>query len=424
MQWFQDYFVAALFGLVVACVIAKFVSVAFYGGDDNDSKVKVDANKVVKVVEQVNLGNAFKVKESRSKKRVKFVDDVVVRHADDQLGFIEQSHEIGEEIKRVVFSGEEGVIVEGKNEKDGIYMCSDEQKVNEDGNILIYSDELNKGMIDESSEREIIDKTNDIANFDHHLRLEEENVISRGDTEKVEILNCADEQGMNEDGKMFYALEEASELGFICHGDSSINLDEPFCVKGKLQTEAGLDDLTIEEKVIKEETSTSGSVLEALMVDDKMNNEGFSSQSYVDFESEHAKLRSNENNLVERLGENMEAGLSDRDEKEDRMQAQGENMEGGLNIKDEERAIKNENVVIDEEDDDWEGIERTELEKVFAEAVNYVEFGLKAKDDELAKLGSDVQMQLYGLHKIAVEGSCHQAQPMALNFSARAKWIK
>lgn len=70
-------------------------------------------------------------------------------------------------------------------------------------------------------------------------------------------------------------------------------------------------------------------------------------------------------------------------------------------------------------DDDWEGIERSELEKLFAGAVNYVEYGGKTKDEQL---GSDVQMQLYGLHKLALEGPCHEPPPMALKFSARAKW--
>ncbi|KAL8492080.1 hypothetical protein ACS0TY_023627 [Phlomoides rotata] len=76
------------------------------------------------------------------------------------------------------------------------------------------------------------------------------------------------------------------------------------------------------------------------------------------------------------------------------------------------------------EDDDWEGIERSDLEKVFAEAVNYVEYGgrREKEDDHLEKLSSDVQMELYGLHKVAVEGPCGGPQPMALKVSARAKW--
>lgn len=31
-------------------------------------------------------------------------------------------------------------------------------------------------------------------------------------------------------------------------------------------------------------------------------------------------------------------------------------------------------------------------------------------------------MELYGLHKIATEGSCKEAQPMAIMVTARAKW--
>ncbi|CAA7037357.1 unnamed protein product [Microthlaspi erraticum] len=70
-----------------------------------------------------------------------------------------------------------------------------------------------------------------------------------------------------------------------------------------------------------------------------------------------------------------------------------------------------------EEDDDWEGIERSELERAFAAAVNFLEESGKAEE-----VGGEAKMELYGLHKIATEGSCREAQPMALMVSARAKW--
>lgn len=73
-----------------------------------------------------------------------------------------------------------------------------------------------------------------------------------------------------------------------------------------------------------------------------------------------------------------------------------------------------------EVDDDWEGIERTELEKQFSAAVVFV--GCSSNVDCMSKLGNDVQMQLYGLHKVATEGSCHESQPMAFKMSARSKW--
>ncbi|KAJ8541177.1 hypothetical protein K7X08_001993 [Anisodus acutangulus] len=75
---------------------------------------------------------------------------------------------------------------------------------------------------------------------------------------------------------------------------------------------------------------------------------------------------------------------------------------------------KTDKKVTDEDsDDDWEGIDRSELEEEFVKAVNFV-------DGE--KLRSELMMQLYGLQKIAMEGPCHEPQPMALKVYARAKW--
>ncbi|XP_059623990.1 acyl-CoA-binding domain-containing protein 3-like isoform X2 [Cornus florida] len=81
------------------------------------------------------------------------------------------------------------------------------------------------------------------------------------------------------------------------------------------------------------------------------------------------------------------------------------------------------NVAAEEEDgllDDWEGIERTDLEKCFGAAVVFV--GSKTNAGCISNLENDTKMQLYGLHKIAIEGPCHELQPMALKVSARAKW--
>lgn len=72
------------------------------------------------------------------------------------------------------------------------------------------------------------------------------------------------------------------------------------------------------------------------------------------------------------------------------------------------------------EDDDWEGIERTELEKLFGAAVVFV--GSKINADRISVLRNEVKMKLYGLHMIATQGPCMEPQPMALKVSARAKW--
>ncbi|KAK9045236.1 hypothetical protein V6N11_059123 [Hibiscus sabdariffa] len=52
-------------------------------------------------------------------------------------------------------------------------------------------------------------------------------------------------------------------------------------------------------------------------------------------------------------------------------------------------------------DDVWEGIEITELEKDFGKAMCVLEY--QSNVDKPFKLGNDLKMQLYGLHKIVTE---------------------
>ncbi|RRT52641.1 hypothetical protein B296_00050346 [Ensete ventricosum] len=73
-----------------------------------------------------------------------------------------------------------------------------------------------------------------------------------------------------------------------------------------------------------------------------------------------------------------------------------------------------------EDDSDWEGIESTELDEAFTAATAFV--AATAADKNSAKVSSDVQLQLYGLYKIATEGPCTIPQPSALKMTARAKW--
>ncbi|PON81239.1 Notch [Trema orientale] len=90
----------------------------------------------------------------------------------------------------------------------------------------------------------------------------------------------------------------------------------------------------------------------------------------------------------------------------------------------EHGSVRNESVAgsddYSDDDDDWEGVESTELDEVFSAATAFV---ATAAADRLAqKVSSDVQLQLYGLYKIATEGPCSAPQPSALKMTARAKW--
>ncbi|XP_031503309.1 acyl-CoA-binding domain-containing protein 1-like [Nymphaea colorata] len=74
-----------------------------------------------------------------------------------------------------------------------------------------------------------------------------------------------------------------------------------------------------------------------------------------------------------------------------------------------------------DEDDDWEGVETTELDEEFTAATTFIA-AAAAGDQSAQKVPTDVQLQLYGYYKIATEGPCRVPQPSALKMSARAKW--
>ncbi|KAK1441509.1 hypothetical protein QVD17_07458 [Tagetes erecta] len=74
----------------------------------------------------------------------------------------------------------------------------------------------------------------------------------------------------------------------------------------------------------------------------------------------------------------------------------------------------------EDSDDDWEGVESTELDEAFSAATAFV--AATAADRSSQKVSSDLQLQLYGLYKIATEGPCTVPQPSALKMTARAKW--
>nr|GEV48554.1 acyl-CoA-binding domain-containing protein 1-like [Tanacetum cinerariifolium] len=72
--------------------------------------------------------------------------------------------------------------------------------------------------------------------------------------------------------------------------------------------------------------------------------------------------------------------------------------------------------VIEDVDDDWEGVESTELDEKFSEATRFVAARGKGV------VTSELKMVMYGLYKIATEGPCYVAQPSAIMITSRAKW--
>ncbi|KAL8502973.1 hypothetical protein ACS0TY_021919 [Phlomoides rotata] len=71
-------------------------------------------------------------------------------------------------------------------------------------------------------------------------------------------------------------------------------------------------------------------------------------------------------------------------------------------------------------DDDWEGVESTDLDEIFSAATTFV--AAIAADRAAMKVSNEIQLLLYGLYKIATEGPCSAPQPSAYKMTARAKW--
>ncbi|KAK9122195.1 hypothetical protein Syun_019812 [Stephania yunnanensis] len=93
---------------------------------------------------------------------------------------------------------------------------------------------------------------------------------------------------------------------------------------------------------------------------------------------------------------------------------------GESRVYEEENAKRRSESFLGEDEDDWEGVESTELDEAFSAATAFV--ATAAADRLSAKVSSEVQLQLYGLYKISTEGPCNAPQPSPLKMTARAKW--
>ncbi|KAG8491970.1 hypothetical protein CXB51_015315 [Gossypium anomalum] len=166
-------------------------------------------------------------------------------------------------------------------------------------------------------------------------------------------------------------------------------------------------------------------VLESVDDDD---DQGFKSETKVDEleggESEEVVERSKLESFVQEADKKIDGfeaeveGIGEEIEAENKTKFQPQEIrieESQMKVLgEEEKEVKLEN--YEDEDDDWEGIEKSELEKVFGSASKFIE-----QEGDLG-IGNDVQMELYGLHKVATEGPCHEPQPLAFMVASRSKW--
>ncbi|MED6206679.1 Acyl-CoA-binding domain-containing protein 1 [Stylosanthes scabra] len=140
----------------------------------------------------------------------------------------------------------------------------------------------------------------------------------------------------------------------------------------------------------------------------------------------------NDNLTVTRASSSASAAAPDEDVRKPNRTAAGPGGGGGADTSNnrfeeesviaEQGSIRTESLDGDDDydDDDWEGVESTELDEAFSAATAFV--AAAAADRLSQKVSNDVQLQLYGLYKIATEGPCSTPQPSPLKMTARAKW--
>ncbi|KAL3340378.1 hypothetical protein AABB24_028821 [Solanum stoloniferum] len=362
MNLFQEFFVTIMVTLIFSCIIVKFVSAAV------SKDGRVDKEKIV--VEEVKISKGLVVRSSKSKKRVKFVEEGVVGNVDrvereipnkDGVeGFVEKK------IEGVLRKGEDFKGEKGFENLDLVEHCGGERQVEIEG-VLKKGDDLKGEKVCESlelieqcgGEREVSDGHDD-ADVCGKIGLVEE----KDEVKKIEgVLKKGDD----------FTGEKVYE-----------NLDLTEHCGGEREMSDGHDDADVCSKIeLMEDKDEVRKIDELLVVTEKDTVNAV----VVD------EVKVGENEVVE--------------------------VGGGLSKGDDEKTDK---VVMDEDsDDDWEGIERSELEEEFVKAVNFVGGG-NGKNSSMENLGSELMMQLYGLQKIAMEGPCHEPQPMALKVYARAKW--
>ncbi|XP_057503299.1 acyl-CoA-binding domain-containing protein 3-like isoform X2 [Actinidia eriantha] len=395
MEFVQELFLTAFVALIFSFVVAKLVSIATTGDGEGGQGLKSSENvRGERVVEAAKL----RVRSSRSKRRVRFVEEV------DEFGrrrSVEKSEE--SRCDSVVKSPERrlteaAAVPKGDRIKEEVAVTNSEELVVEEVRERTEVCETDDGVIEEGNalndwvlEEKIVQNVEADCKIDSKPS-SDEIVVAQG-----EEIRDVERRENQESG-----IKEEVVLN---------NLDGLVETNGISKEQIAVNDLVLEEKF--DENAEADSEIDM--------------RSSIDGIAQGEEARDVERRENQERG--IEGGLNGGNEKEDMVGADEENrdvkrrenqesgIEGGLSEGDEKEGL----VGDEEADDDWEGIERSELEEVFAAAVNYVASGGK-DDDRLSNMGNDVQMQLYGLHKVAMEGPCYEPQPMALMISSRAKW--
>ncbi|XP_031270693.1 acyl-CoA-binding domain-containing protein 3-like [Pistacia vera] len=271
--------------------------------------------------------------------------------------------------------------------------------------------------------------TTEVKDVDERVMMEE---LQYGENLNVGVLESENrvqlvEETVEKVEKFQEGVQHVEEIAESASRDKEIETERCW-LQEKLMEVGGLCKESPEEKIVEKEAKTEDDVVENTFENEEsaVNNNAIIEESAVNNYVPIEETAINDNVIIEESAVNDNL-IIEKSAVHDNLIIEKSAVHDNFIM--EESGVNN-NVIIEksgeigesmdglvsEEDDGWEGIERSELEKVFGEATKFL--GSGEKDD----LVSDVQMELYGLHKIATEGPCHETQPMALMVSARAKW--
>ncbi|KAK1589446.1 hypothetical protein Q3G72_034164 [Acer saccharum] len=358
MALFLEFILTILFSILFSFLLAKLFSVS--SSSSSSSSNKSDDDHVSVLSQRELLEADMKKNDSLGEGRIGFVSEVV--EADQKIG------------NRESLNDSCGLCNDFKIDESEVLRELREGKF---GGASEFEDKL----VDESTESENIAKIEeDLTKYEVGVSKSEEIVVLEIECDDNEILEANKNE---EDGRLLCDCEEI----LVDESTESENIAK------------------IEEYLTKYEVGVSKS--EEILV----------SKSECDNEI----IEANKNEEDGRLLCDCEEILMDESTESERInRIESElckNETGDDANKNGEDGVKE---ALFDEDDDWEGVERTELERLFGSAVAFV--GSKSNVDQISRLASVVKLQLYGLHKIATQGPCHEPQPMALKVSARANW--
>lgn len=410
MELFHELFLTVAISVIFSFVLSKILSLAAGGGVQDDALLgSCKDGESERGGRFVGVGSGLKICEGESV-LAKLEVQEVLNDVDVDVGLEERLMEGGCGEKTVEVGGIVADLVEECVEDGG----SEKREAVEDdaavglekrlmeggyGEKTVEVGEIAADLVEECVEDEVRSEKREVVEDDVAIGLEKR-LMEEGCGEKT-VEACDGVGGFEADLVEEFAEDEwNSEKREAVEEDAVVGLEEKL-MKG----DCG------EETV---EVSDGVSGVEADLVDDEGCSEKI--EAVVGLEETLTKGDCGEETVevCDRVNE-VEAKLVDEcvdDEgNSEKSEAVGLESEGQNEVGDERGEFF---------DDDWEGIQRSELDRAFGAAAAYV--GSEKNANHILNLNSDVKMHLYGLHKVAIEGPCREPPPMALKISARAKW--